>query len=58
VRLGLKPSEDGHIENTSLTALVHAFDDGDKVLWKLDVFNLLDHLSQVRLARSNGEQNA
>jgi alpha-ribazole phosphatase len=57
-RLGLKPTEDGHIENTSLTALVHAFDDGDKVLWKLDVFNLLDHLSHVRLASSSGEQNA
>jgi broad specificity phosphatase PhoE len=57
-RLGLKPATDGHIENTSLTALVHALDGVDNVLWKLDVFNLLDHLNHVRLTSSNGEQNA
>lgn len=58
VRLGLKPAHENLIENTSLTALVHAADSADSVVWKLDVFNLMDHLNHLRLASSKGEQNA
>jgi broad specificity phosphatase PhoE len=53
IKLGLYSTPSNSIGNTSITAVLHDHEMPD-TMWKLDVYNLMDHLGVVRLADSQG----
>ncbi len=50
IKLDLAKNATSPIGNTSLTILVHGPNGSTDAVWKLDVFNLMDHLGTLRVS--------
>ncbi len=53
-RLGISEGTSGTVGNTSMTVLLHGPDGSRESVWKLDVFNLMDHLGPIRISGQEG----
>ncbi|MCC7447602.1 MAG: histidine phosphatase family protein [Anaerolineae bacterium] len=54
IKLELAKTATSPIGNTSLTVLLHGPNGGTEAIWKLDVFNLMDHLGTLRVSGQEG----
>jgi probable phosphoglycerate mutase len=53
-RLGMDAGGTHPVGNTSLTVLLHSHNGTNETPWKLDVFNLSDHLGTLRVGGQEG----
>jgi 2,3-bisphosphoglycerate-dependent phosphoglycerate mutase len=53
-RLGIDVGGTFPVGNTSLTVLLHSHNGANETPWKLDVFNLTDHLGAVHVSGQDG----